>query len=66
MDEVYAIGDCAEIEGRVLPYIRPVQLSAAALAKTLSGTETEVDFPEMPVVVKTPAYPITLSDSSQA
>jgi rubredoxin-NAD+ reductase len=29
------------------------------LAKTLSGTPTEVNYPIMPVSVKTPSYPIT-------
>jgi len=56
--DVYALGDCAEIEGRVMPYVMPIMHSARALAKTLAGTSTEVTFPFMPIAVKTPAYPI--------
>ncbi|MFD1554789.1 NAD(P)/FAD-dependent oxidoreductase [Paraburkholderia silviterrae] len=55
--DVYALGDCAAIEGRVQPYVLPIMHAARALARTLSGTLTRVDFPVMPVVVKTPAVP---------
>lgn len=56
--DIYALGDCAEIEGRVMPYVMPIMHGARALAKTLAGTPTEVAFPLMPVAVKTTAYPI--------
>lgn len=59
--DVYALGDCAEVEGLVLPFIMPIMHAARALAKTLSGTPTPVIYPAMPVVVKTPAYPIVVS-----
>ena len=52
---VYALGDCAEVEGTVLPYIMPIMHAARALAKTLAGEPTDVKYPAMPVVVKTPA-----------
>ncbi|WP_322057279.1 NAD(P)/FAD-dependent oxidoreductase [Paraburkholderia sp. J63] len=55
--DVYALGDCAAIEGRVQPYVLPIMHAARALARTLSGTLTRVEFPVMPVVVKTPAVP---------
>jgi rubredoxin---NAD+ reductase len=54
---VYALGDCAEVEGHVLPYVMPIMQAARALAKTLAGTPTPVVYPAMPVVVKTPAMP---------
>ncbi len=56
--EIYAIGDCAEIEGQVLPYVQPIMHAAKSLAKTLAGEATAVAFPPMPVVVKTPACPV--------
>jgi len=56
--DIYALGDCAEVDGKVLPFIMPLMASARALAKTLAGESTEVSYPFMPVVVKTPAYPI--------
>lgn len=56
--DIYALGDCMEIEGKVMPYVMPIMHSARALAKTLAGQITPVEFPHMPVAVKTPCYPI--------
>ncbi|MDH4395422.1 MAG: FAD-dependent oxidoreductase [Limnobacter sp.] len=59
---VYALGDCAQYHGQfVLPYIMPVMQAARALAKTLSGEETAIKFPAMPVMVKTPDCPAVVS-----
>jgi len=55
--DIHALGDCAEIDGRVLPFVMPIMQAARALAKTLAGDPTEVGYPAMPVVVKTPACP---------
>jgi len=60
---VYALGDCAEVEGLVLPFILPIMHAARALAKTLSGTPAPVSYPAMPVVIKTPACPVVISTS---
>ncbi len=54
---VYAVGDCAEVDGHLLPYVLPLMAQARALAATLSGKPTAVAYPAMPVVVKTPAWP---------
>ena len=54
-EDVYALGDCAEVDGVVLPYIMPIMHAARALAKTLANEPTPVSYPAMPVVVKTPA-----------
>ena len=54
---VYALGDCAEVDGHLLPYVMPLMQQARALAATLAGTPTAVAYPAMPVVVKTPAWP---------
>jgi len=56
--DVYAIGDCAEVEGFVLPYITPLLNCARALSKTLTGNPTAVEYPAMPVTIKTPACPV--------
>jgi rubredoxin---NAD+ reductase len=58
---VYALGDCAQVAGLVLPYVMPIMHAARALAKTLAGEPTEVRYPAMPVVVKTPAHPVVVS-----
>jgi rubredoxin-NAD+ reductase len=57
---VYAMGDCAEVEGLNLPYVQPLMVQARALAATLSGTPTPVIYPAMPVMVKTPAHPVAV------
>jgi rubredoxin-NAD+ reductase len=58
---VYTLGDCAEVNGHVLFYVAPLMACAKALAKTLSGTPTEVSYPAMPVTIKTPACPVVVS-----
>ncbi|NRA41507.1 MAG: FAD-dependent oxidoreductase [Pseudomonadales bacterium] len=58
---VYTLGDCAEIEGHVLFYVAPLLAGAKALAKTLTGTPTEVSYPAMPVTIKTPTCPVVVS-----
>jgi len=57
---VYAVGDCAEVDGLNLPYVLPLMTQARALAATLTGKPTAVSYPAMPVVVKTPALPTVI------
>jgi rubredoxin-NAD+ reductase len=57
---VYAMGDCAEVEGLNLPYVQPLMVQARALAATLTGTPTPVVYPAMPVMVKTTAHPVAV------
>lgn len=58
---IYALGDCAEVEGKVLMYVLPLMAAARALAKTLAGTATPVSYPAMPVQIKTPVCPVVVS-----
>lgn len=58
---IYALGDCAEVEGKVLPFVMPISHAARALAATLAGNSTPVHYPAMPVTVKTPACPAVVS-----
>jgi rubredoxin-NAD+ reductase len=58
--DIFALGDCAEIEGRVLPYVLPIMHAARVLARVLAGENVQVEFPAMPVVVKTPAHPVSV------
>jgi len=58
--DIFALGDCAEVSGLVLPYVMPIMQAAAPLAKILASASNgtaEVTYPAMPVVVKTPACP---------
>ncbi|WP_180159381.1 rubredoxin reductase RubB [Acinetobacter sp. YH12047] len=58
--DIYAVGDCAEVNGMLLPYVMPIMQQARALSKTLNGEYTAVHYPAMPVAVKTPAAPLTV------
>jgi rubredoxin-NAD+ reductase len=63
---IHALGDCAEVRGRWLPYTEPIRHAARALGATLAGRPTEVAYPEMPVELKTPAWPLVISSSIAA
>ena len=55
--DIYALGDCAEVDGHVLLYVLPLMACARALAKTLIGDPVQVSYGTMPVMVKTPSCP---------
>ena len=65
-NNVFALGDCAEIQGRMLPYLQPIVLSANVLGKQLLGQEAQLKLPPMMVKVKTPSYPIQLAGDFSA
>ncbi|SEO97362.1 NAD(P)/FAD-dependent oxidoreductase [Aquisalimonas asiatica] len=50
---IHALGDCAEVDGYVLPYVAPLNNAARAVGATLAGDTTAVTYPVMPVMVKT-------------
>jgi rubredoxin-NAD+ reductase len=58
---IFALGDCAEVEGINLLYVMPLMACARALAQTLCGKPTAVSYGPMPVTVKTPACPLVVS-----
>jgi rubredoxin-NAD+ reductase len=58
---IYALGDCAEVEGLVLPFVTPIMHAARALALTLSGTPSALTYPAMPITVKTSACPTVVA-----
>lgn len=55
--DIYALGDCAQVDDLTLPFVMPLMTCARALAATLAGEETAVRYPAMPVALKTPCYP---------
>ena len=63
--DIYALGDCAEINCQVLPFLQPIQLSAMYLAKNLLGNSAPLKLPAMLVKVKTPALPLHLAGETQ-
>ncbi|AZP70200.1 FAD-dependent oxidoreductase [Pseudomonas poae] len=58
---IYALGDCAEVDGLNLLYVMPLMSCARALAQTLAGNATAVSYGPMPVTVKTPICPLVVS-----
>lgn len=58
--DIFALGDCAQVEGLSLPYVLPLMQQARALAVTLAGTPTRLSLQALPVAVKTPACPLVL------
>ena len=65
--DVYAIGDCAAVCGVNQKYIMPIMHAARSLANTLvTDQPSKVNYPEMPIMVKTPAYPIVFTANNQS
>ncbi|UVJ43958.1 FAD-dependent oxidoreductase [Pseudomonas sp. LS1212] len=58
---IYALGDCAEVDGLNLLYVMPLMSCARALARTLAGNPTAVVYGPMPITVKTPVCPLVVS-----
>ncbi|RDH42105.1 FAD-dependent oxidoreductase [Zooshikella ganghwensis] len=58
--DVFALGDCAEVEGHVLLYVAPLMACAKTLARTLAGHPTPLRYGPMPVGVKTPICPVVV------
>ncbi|MEJ5074228.1 NADH:flavorubredoxin reductase NorW [Enterobacter ludwigii] len=61
---IYALGDCAEINGSVLPFLQPILLSALTLAKNLLDQAANLALPPMLVKVKTPDLPLQLAGAT--
>lgn len=58
---IYALGDCAEVQGLNLMYVMPLMTAARSLAQTLAGQTTQLVYGPMPVMVKTPACPLVVA-----
>lgn len=61
VQNIYSLGDCAEVEGQVLPYVMPIMQAARTLAMVLAGQDASLVYPAMPVMIKTPALPLIVS-----
>lgn len=58
--DIFALGDCAEVLGRYLPYIDPIIPQARTLARVLTGQMAILTYEPMPVYVKSKHYPISV------
>ncbi len=57
---VHALGDCAEHDGRLMPYVRPLQDQARVLAANLCGEDIRYQPNPGTVVIKTPSCPLAV------
>lgn len=58
--DTYALGDCAEIDGKVLAFLQPIVLSVNTLTNVLLSDPTSLNIPALMIKIKTPNYPIQL------
>ncbi|MCI4238381.1 NADH:flavorubredoxin reductase NorW [Dickeya dianthicola] len=71
---IYALGDCAEINGKLLPFLQPIQLTAGIAANSIIATSSgntataqvrggngSLTLPAMLIKVKTPLFPLQLA-----
>ncbi|MCE9662090.1 FAD-dependent oxidoreductase [Halomonas sp. M5N1S17] len=63
---VYALGDVACVDGVNAMYVQPLQASAKALARTLTGEPSQVAFGAWPILVKTPLLPVVALPPTRA
>lgn len=57
--DVYALGDCAEIDGQNLMYVQPMMAAARILAAVLHGdTQARLQLDALPVLIKTTRCPV--------
>lgn len=63
---VYALGDCAEYQDKLLPFIAPITQAAKALASTLCGEEKSLVFTANAVPVKISVCPTVICPSSES
>ncbi|GAA3971581.1 FAD-dependent oxidoreductase [Allohahella marinimesophila] len=60
--DIFALGDCAEVDGHLLLYVQPLMQCARLLAANLAGGHNaDLSYQAMPVIVKTPACPLVLA-----
>ncbi|ENV48787.1 hypothetical protein P255_02845 [Acinetobacter brisouii CIP 110357] len=57
---IFALGDCAEVEGQWAPYINPINQALPALVNSLLGQPTNAALKATPVIVKTPILPLSV------
>jgi rubredoxin-NAD+ reductase len=64
VDDIYALGDCAEYsvgeDSAVLPFVAPMLVAARAIAATLAGRPTPIVLKQEAVIVKTPSCKLAL------
>jgi len=57
---IYALGDCASVNGKVFAFIEPIRRQAHTIAADLQGNELRFDSRPPLVRVKTPSFPLSI------
>lgn len=57
---VFAIGDCAEHDGKLLPYVRPLREQAPVIAGQMAESGGRYDATAGTIVIKTPSMPLAI------
>lgn len=58
--DIYAIGDCAAVEGQIFAYIEPIRRQAETIAADLRGDSQPFEAHSPLVRVKIPSFPLTI------
>lgn len=53
IENIYALGDCAEVAGEIRQYVAPLMKCVRSLANHFAGDKKPVHYPPMPIVLKT-------------
>jgi rubredoxin-NAD+ reductase len=60
--DIYALGDCAQVEGLWRPFVAPLMQCARTLGKTLAAgpdaAPGRVQYPTLPIIIKTHLCPV--------
>jgi rubredoxin-NAD+ reductase len=66
IEDIYAIGDCAEVDGQIFAYIEPIRRQAETISADILGKQLPFSSKPPLVRVKTPSFPLTICPPSPA
>lgn len=66
VSNIFALGDCAQVDGMLRMYVAPILHGAKVLAKVLNSEVDSVKYPVMPIVIKTTMHPVAVVSPSDA
>ncbi|PCJ15644.1 MAG: FAD-dependent oxidoreductase [Candidatus Cloacimonadota bacterium] len=61
ISNIYAVGDCAQVNSHYLPFVAPILSGTKALAKTLNKDKTNVQYKASSIIVKTSNCPLVIA-----
>lgn len=65
-ENIFAVGDCAEVNGRIYAYIEPIRRQAETIAAALNGESLPFESRAPIVRVKSPSLPLCVAPPQQA